>query len=155
MTSLKREYPPELWSLELIPQRIFHDKLIFKHHDNGQLATDDKTIAWSLALGYIMHWGVNAKDYVADPAKREWFAKLAAIQRDVVVPLVGRKLLSFKHDRSAIFRDGYDPVCEDDDGYVVAEYEGGMRLTVNLGPLERTVGRQVLKPYGYVLDCAP
>ena len=50
---------------------------------------------------------------------------------------------------------GNDPVCEDDDGYVVADYEGGMRLTVNLGPVERTVGRQVLKPYGYVLDCVP
>ena len=155
VTSLKREYPPELWNLELIPQRLFHGKLIFKHHDNGQLATDDKTIAWSLALGYIMHWGVNAREYVDDPTKREWFAKLAAIQRDVVAPLVGRKLTGFKHDRSAIFRDGYDPVCEDDDGYVVAEYEGGMRLTVNLGHVERTVGSRILGPYGYVLDRNP
>ena len=99
-----------------------------------------------------MHWGVNAKDYVADPAKREWFAKLAAIQRDVVAPLVGRRLTGFKHDRSAIFRDGYDPVCEDDDGYVVADYEGGFRLVVNLGPVERTVAGIPLEPYGYKLE---
>ncbi len=154
VTSWKREYPPELWNLELIPQRLFHGKLIFKHHDNGQIATDDKTMAWSLALGYIMQWGVSAKEYAEDPAKREWFAKLAAIQRDVVAPLVGRRLIGFKHDRSAIFREGNDPVCEDDDGYVVADYEGGMRLTVNLGPVERTVENLRLAPYGHVLESA-
>ena len=79
-----------------------------------------------------MHWGVNAREYVGNPAKREWFAKLAAIQRDVVAPLVGRKLVGFRHDRSAIFRDGYDPVCEDDDGYGVADYEGDCLARQNL-----------------------
>ena len=70
----------------------------------------------------------------------------------MVAPLVGRRLVGFKHDRSAIFREGNDPVCEDDDGYVVADYEGGMRLTVNLGPGERTVGNLRLAPYGYALE---
>ena len=152
MTPAKRVYPPELWNLEAIPQRLFHGRLMFKHHDSHQFAENDKTIAWSLALGYVMNWDVHPKDFVADPTKREWFAKLAAIQRDVVAPLVRRRLVGFRHDRSAIFRDGNDPVCEDDDGYVVADYEGGCRLLVNLGPVERTVENHALRPYGYKLE---
>ena len=152
VTPAKRVYPPELWNLEAIPQRLFHGRLMFKHHDSHQFAENDKTIAWSLALGYVMNWGVHPKDFVADPTKREWFAKLAAIQRDVVAPLVRRRLVGFRHDRSAIFRDGNDPVCEDDDGYVVADYEGGCRLLVNLGPVERTVENHALGPYGYKLE---
>ena len=151
VTSMKREYPPELWRMEALAQRLFHGKVIFKHHDNGQFVDNDKTIAWTLALGYIMNWGVPAKEYAQNPEKRAWFEKLAGIQRQVVAPLLERRLVAFKHDRSVIFREGNNPQNEDDDGFVVADYEGGYRLLVNLGAEMRTVDGEELGPYGYRL----
>jgi hypothetical protein len=98
-----------------------------------------------------MNWGVPAKEYAQNPEKRAWFEKLAGIQRQVVAPLLERRLVAFKHDRSAIFREGNNPQNEDDDGFVVADYEGGYRLLVNLGAEMRTVDGEELGPYGYRL----
>ena len=151
VTSMKREYPADLWTMELVAQRLCHGKTIFKHHDNGQFVDSDKAIAWTLALGYIMNWGASAKDFAKDEKLRSWFAKLAEIQRTIVAPLVERRLVGFRHDRSAIFREGNNPQNEDDDGYVIADYEGGYRLIVNLGAEKRMVDGEELGPYGYKL----
>jgi hypothetical protein len=155
VTSMKREYPPHLWEMELVAQRLCHGKALFKHHDNGQFVDSEKTIAWTLALGYLMNWGVSAKELIENEKHQAWFRRLAEIQKTVVAPLSERRLTSFKHDRSAIFREGNDPVNEDDDGFVIADFEGGYRLIVNLGPVERIVDGVKLRPYGYRLSGIP
>jgi hypothetical protein len=152
---MKRVYPPHLWEMELVAQRLCHGKALFKHHDNGQFVDSEKTIAWTLALGYLMNWGVSAKELIENEKHQAWFRRLAEIQKTVVAPLSERRLTSFKHDRSAIFREGNDPVNEDDDGFVIADYEGGYRLIVNLGPVERIVDGVKLRPYGYRLSGIP
>ena len=155
VTSMKREYPPHLWEMELVAQRLCHGKALFKHHDNGQFVDSEKAIAWTLALGYLMNWGTSAKELIENEKHQAWFRRLAEIQKTVVAPLSERRLISFKHDRAAIFREGNDPVNEDDDGFVIADYEGGCRLIVNLGPVERIVDGVKLSPYGYRLSGIP
>ena len=113
----------------------------------------EKTIAWTLALGYLMNWGAPAKEFAESAELQAWFRRLAEIQKTVVAPLSERRLTSFKHDRSAIFREGNDPVNEDDDGFVIADYEGGYRLIVNLGPVERIVDDSVLAAAGLGAFC--
>ena len=62
----------------------------------------------------------------------------------------GRKLLRFRHDRAPLLARGdAEPSTRFDDGVAFAEYEGGLKLVVNLGDVERTVGGFRLAPYGY------
>ena len=75
------------------------------------------------------------------------------MQSRVVSKYAGRKLVAFRHDRTALFaRKDADAASRDDDGIVEAEYEGGAKVVVNLGNVPRIAAGYRLAPYGYFIS---
>ena len=146
----KAKIPPHLWDIEAIPGRLFHDKCLFFLHDLGGFVNNDRSLAWCIALGYQLSYRCNAWHFTHDARAKAWYAKLHKIQQRIVARYAGRKLLSFRHDRSPLLaRDDIEASSLNDDGVVLAEYEGGLRLAVNLGEVARTVDGCALPPYGF------
>ena len=148
----KSKIPPHLWDIEAIPGRLFHDKCLFFLHDLGGFVNDERSLAWCIALGYQLSYRCSAWQFAHDDRAKAWYAKLHGIQQQVVARYAGRKLISFRHDRTPLLaRDDVDAASPCDDGVVRAEYEGGMRLVVNLGDVARTVDGCALPPYGFAV----
>ncbi len=151
----KSSLPPHLWEIEAVPARMFHGCCLFYLHDLGAFADNERVLAWCLAMGYQLSYRCNAWHFTHDAKARAWYARLHAIQGDVVSRYAGRRLVFFRHDRSPMLARGdVEPASRADDGAVVAEYEGGLRLAVNLGDEPRTVDGHALKPYGFHVSYA-
>ena len=144
-------FPADTYELEPVAQRMFRDKLLFYHHDLAGFTTNERVLAWVLAMGYniVVHYHADA--YLKDPWLREWYGWLHFIQSKVLARTVGGKVGRFVHDRSPLFARPIDPASYDDDGIVEAEY-GDCRFSVNLGDVPRTVGGHPLAPYGWWIE---
>ena len=70
---LKKAIPPHAWEIYPLAQAISHDKCLFYHHDLGQFVTDNRSLVWSLALGYHLGWRGKA-DFSKHEHSREWYA---------------------------------------------------------------------------------
>ncbi|MBQ3747494.1 MAG: hypothetical protein II863_08810 [Kiritimatiellae bacterium] len=146
----KSSLPACLWEIEAVPGRLFHDTCLFYLHDLGGSVRSRRVLAWCIALGYQLSYRCSAWHFMHDEKVRSWYSEIHKVQRDVAAKYAGRKLLSFRHDRTTLLaRVGVEPETRADDGTVVAEYEGGLTLLVNLGDVERTVNGVRLDPYGY------
>lgn len=151
----KTALPAHLWEIEPLPCRLFHGTCLFYLHDLGGFVRNERTLAWCLALGYQLSFSCNAWHFTHDAKAKAWYSRLHKVQQDVVAKYAGRKLVSFRHDRSSLLaRSEVEPATRADDGAVIAEYEGGLRLVVNLGDVERVVDGMALGPYGYCVSTA-
>ena len=132
------------WLLEPLMQRLFHDRTVMKHHDNKQFVTDSKSLAWTLALGYHLNARtIRGNDLVGIKQRPEVLANVrivAKLQREVASAYFGKRLVSFKHSR-------HPSADADDEGMIEAEYDGGIRIKVNLS----SVPRDGLAAWGWVL----
>ena len=145
--------PAHLWEIEAVPARLFHDTCLFYLHDLGGFARNDRILAWCLALGYQLSYRCNAWHFRYDKKVQDWYGRLHELQSKVVSQYAGRKLVSFRHDRTPLLsRTDVDSATREDDGVVFAEYEGGARVIVNLGNVSRTVLGKKLAPYGYFIS---
>ena len=149
-TCFKKRIPAETWTIYPLAQAISHDKCIFGHHDLGQFVTDNRSLSWSLALGYHMSWRGNA-DFTKHQPSRDWYAWLCRIQKSVASCYTGEALESFCHDRSSMLARNIDHRDYDDDGIITATY-GQLNVTANLGPVERVVDGRKLAPYGFYAE---
>lgn len=149
----KVDLPAHLWEIEPIPVRLFHDTCLFYLHDLGGFAKNERILAWCLALGYQLSYRCNAWHFIHDKKVRAWYDRLHELQSRVVSKYAGRKLVAFRHDRTALFaRKDADAASRDDDGIVEAEYEGGAKVVVNLGNAPRIAAGYRLAPYGYFIS---
>ncbi|MDD2598702.1 MAG: DUF6259 domain-containing protein [Kiritimatiellae bacterium] len=148
--SLKKILPPETWEIYPLAQALSHDKCIFGHHDLGQFVTDNRSLVWTLALGYHMSYRVSAVA-VQDPRSREWYAWLCRIQRSIGARYTGAPLTAFAHNRQPMLERDVDHTEYNDDGTITAAY-GDVRISANLGPVARVVNGQHLAPYGFYAE---
>ena len=133
------------WTIEPLTQRLFHDRTVLKHHDNGQFVTDPKSLAWTLALGYHLNArtlnGDRLRNFTKRPDALSNVRIVSRLQHEVASAYFGKRLVSFVHRRPPI-------VDVEDDGVVEAVYDGGVRLKVNLSP----VPREGLDAWGWVMS---
>ena len=149
---LKRRFAPESWTIEPLTLRLMHDKVLLTHHDLGQFVRDERSLVWTLALGYGMSDDLSPGAWRKNGADREWFAWLARIQKSVCSRYAGTPLRSFTHDRTPLFaREEKPREIWDDDGVIRAVY-GDVALLANLGEIPRTVDGHLLAPYGYWVE---
>lgn len=151
-TLFKDEIAPDCWRIEPVGARLFHDKTLFYMHDLGAFVTNERVLAWMLALGYNLSLSGPAKDFEANAPRRLWYDWLHVMQSRVVSRIAGRPLVRFDHDRSPLFaRKGFDPMSEDDDGVVTAQW-GDVSAVVNLGDVPRMVAGRRLAAYGWWIE---
>jgi hypothetical protein len=144
--------PAHLWEIEAVPTRLFHDTCLFYLHDLGGFAKNERVLAWCLALGYQLSFRCNAWHFTHDRKVCDWYGYLHELQGKIVSKYAGRKLVSFRHDRSPLLRrKDINPATRLDDGVICAEYDGGARVAVNLGDVPRAVNGRLLAPYGYLI----
>jgi len=143
----KKTIPAETWAIYPLAQAISHDKCIFGHHDLGQFVTDNRSLAWTLALGYHLSWRGNA-DFAGHEPSREWYAWICRIQRSIGARYTGQPLTGFSHDRTPMLEREIDHSDYNDDGVITARY-GDVEIAANLGPVERIVDGKALAPYGF------
>ena len=149
---MKASLPADLWEIEAVPTRLFHDTCLFYLHDLGGFVHNERVLAWCLALGYQLSYRCNAWHFIWDRKVQAWYARLHELQSKIVSRYAGRKLISFRHDRTSLLaRDDVEPSSRKDDGVVCAEYEGGAKVIVNLGDVPRKVSGRMLAPYGYYI----
>ncbi len=146
----RRSMPPQTWSIYPLAQAISHDKCIFGHHDLGQFVTDNRSLVWTLALGYHMSWHLNAESVKNAPGL-EWYAWLCRIQRSVGARYTGQPLIAFEHDRSPMLERDIDHREYSDDGVMTVSY-GDVKISANLGPVERVVNGRRLARYGFYAE---
>ncbi len=144
---LKTKLSPQTWTIYPLAQALSHDKCVFGHHDLGQFVTDNRSLVWTLALGYHLSWRGNA-DFMNHAASREWYAWLCRLQRTVAARYTGEPLKSFRHDRAPMLARAIDHTDFADDGVITAVY-GDLAIAANLGPVERVVEGRTLAPYGF------
>ena len=144
----KEIYPPDTWVLEPILLRLLHGKVLFYQHNLGQFTTDERILAWSLALGYSLSFCSAARDWEADDTVREWYRFLHLLQSSVIARLADKPLTAFRHDRGPLFAAGGDPMRTADDGVVTACF-GDVSTAVNLGDRPRVVAGKRLAAYGW------
>ncbi len=148
--SFKRVLPPRTWEIYPLAQHISHDKCVFAHHDLGQFVTDNRSLSWSLALGYHLSWR-GSSDFTQHPPSRNWYAWLSRLQKTVAARYTGRPLRAFNHDRAPLFVRDTDYTAFDDDGVITATY-GSLAVRANLGPVTRVVDGRHLAPYGFYAE---
>jgi hypothetical protein len=62
----KSTLPADLWEIEAVPTRMFHDACLFYLHDLGGFAHNERVLAWCLALGYQLSYRCNAWHFIWD-----------------------------------------------------------------------------------------
>jgi len=144
---LKKTLPAGSWTIYPLAQAIAHDKCIFGHHDLGQFVTDNRSLVWTLALGYHMSYRDNAAG-MKNPRSREWYAWICRIQKSIGARYTGQPLVEFEHDRRPLLEREVDHSSYNDDGIITAVY-GDVKISANLGPVPRVVNGQSLAPYGF------
>lgn len=145
--------PAHLWEIECVPTRLFHDTCLFYLHDLGGFAKNERVLAWCLALGYQLSFRCQAWHFMHDKKVSAWYRYLHDLQGKVVSKIAGRKVVSFRHDRSALLsRQDLHPASRKDDGVIYATYDGGATVTVNLGDVPREVQGRRLAAYGYFIQ---
>jgi hypothetical protein len=146
----KTKLPPQTWEIYPLAQALSRDKCVFGHHDLGQFVTDNRSLAWTLALGYHLSWRGNA-DFARHEASREWYAWISRLQKTVASRYTGEPLKAFRHDRAPMLERAIDHTEFGDDGVITAVY-GDLAIAANLGPVERVVGGHRLAPYGFYAE---
>lgn len=136
---LKRRFPPSTWSLYPFAQRAAQDKVMFLHHDLGRFVVDDRTMAWTLGLGFHMSFVASARA-LGEDRPREWLRWLAQVQRSVCARYAGVPLRAFEHVQGT-----EEEGC---DGVTRATY-ARLQLAANLDPNARREGGIELAPYGW------
>ena len=150
--SFKRRFDPSTWEMSPVAQYLMHGKTLFWMHDLGQFVTNERVLAWMLALGYNLSYSITADEWQRDAVARDWFRWLADLQKHVVAKYADRPLSRFGHRRTSLFdRTDIDPVVMTDDGVVVAQYDD-IVVAVNLGDVPRMVGKETLAPYGFSIS---
>lgn len=144
-------FPADTYVLEPVAARMFRDKLMFYHHDLAGFTTNERVLAWVLALGYNVVVAYRATQMEDDPWTIPWYGWLHAIQSKVLAKTVGGKVEFFEHDRRPLLERNIDPAVPYDDGVVRAVY-GGIRFLVNLGDIPRVVDGKKLAPYGWWIE---
>jgi hypothetical protein len=134
------QYPPDVWTIYPLAERLAHDKCFMMYHDLGQFCTDPPTLAWAMSLGFSLSYRLAAAD-AGRPTTHEWLAWLDRLQKTVVAPTIGAPLDSFEQARTPNAAAG-------DDGLVTTGY-AGQRWSVNLGAVPRAAGDVTLAPYGF------
>lgn len=151
-TLFKEEIPPDCWRIEPVGSRLFHDKTLFYMHDLGAFVTNERVLAWMLALGYNLSLSGPSKDFVANAPRRLWYDWLHVLQSRVVSRIAGRPLVRFNHDRAPLLsRKGFNPMAGEDDGVVTAQW-GDVSVAVNLGDVPRHVAGRSLAAYGWWIE---
>ncbi len=147
----KTEIPADSWRIEPVALRLFHDKALFYMHDLGAFVTNERVLAWMLALGYNLSY-VAVGDFVGTP-QFAWYTWLHELQARVVSRIAGQPLVAFRHDRAPLLarRDLASFADPRDDGVVAAQW-GDVSVCVNLGDVPRTVGGRALAPYGWWIE---
>jgi hypothetical protein len=146
----KEIIPPQTWTIYPLAQAISHDKCIFGHHDLGQFVTDNRSLSWTIAMGYHMSWRGNA-DFAKHAPSREWYAWLCRIQKTVGARYTGQPLTAFEHDRSPMLQRDIDHREYNDDGVMKVSY-GDVKIFANLGPVVRVVDGRRLARYGFYAE---
>ena len=141
-------YPADMWRIEPVATRLFHDKAFFYMHDLGSFVTNERTLAWMFAIGYQLSWRAHAHHYVSDRKARAWYEWLQLLQDKVVSRIALQPVVAFSHDRSPLLALPGDISRESDDGVVTAQY-GDVSVAVNLGDVPRTVAGRRLAAYGW------
>ena len=131
-------FPATMWTMEPIASYLMHDKCVFMHHNLGQFVLNERSLAWTLALGYSLNHEMWGHTYARMPKARKWFERLASVQKDVVSRYTGKPLRRWSHIRYS----GSGP------GAVDAEW-GDVRLVVNLEDRDAVVSGVNLKPFGF------
>ena len=133
-------YPTESWRLYPLIQRLGHDKVILRNHNHQGFDQYDRSLSVTLAIGFSINY--NTKKWGAFsyglPEEQAWTRYLAAVQREVVGPTVGKKLVSFEHIR----QHGNNA------GYIRAQY-GETVIIANLDPEALDIEGVTIMPYGY------
>ena len=133
-------YPMDSWTLYPLVQRLAHDKVILRNHNHIAFDQYDRSLSMTLAVGFSINY--NTKKWgafsYALPEEQAWTRYLAAVQREVVGPTVGKKLVSFEHIR----KNG------NNDGYIRAQY-GETVIIANLDPVALDIEGVTIMPYGY------
>ena len=137
---LKRRFPPYTWSLYPFAQRAAQDKVMFLHHDLGRFVMDDRTMAWTLGLGFNMSYVADAHR-LRDERSRAWLEWLARVQRSVCAQWAGQRLAAFAHEQGTN-EDGFD-------GAIRATH-GAVQLVTNLDPQPRRENGRELASYGWL-----
>ena len=146
----KKTVPPQTWTIYPLAQAISHDKCIFGHHDLGQFVTENRSLSWTIAMGYHMSWRGNA-DFAKYAPSREWYAWLSRIQKSLASRYTGQPLKSFEHDRTPMLNRDIDHREYSDDGVIKAVY-GDVKISANLGPVVRVVDGRRLARYGFYAE---
>lgn len=131
-------FPATMWTMEPIASYLMHDKCVFMHHNLGQFVLNERSLAWTLALGYSLNHEMWGHTYARMPKSRRWFEYLASVQKDVVSRYTGKPLRRWSHIRHS----GSGP------GAVDAEWRD-VRLVVNLEDRDAVVSGVNLKPFGF------
>lgn len=149
----RRQILADTFVYEPLTLYLMHDKCLFYLHDLSGRSDNDRILAWQIALGYnlsfVLHFPGWTRQVSGEP-RRRWYGYIHDLQGKVMSRLAGKKLLSWTHDRAPLLsRTDIDPASGLDDGTVVAEWEGGIRVLANLGNVRRKVRGVWLAPYGY------
>ncbi len=119
-------YPPGTWEIFPVAQVLAHDKAALLHHDLGKFVSDQRTLSWTLGLGFGMSEEITLRS-LSQPARREWLRWLARIQRSIAARYTGTPVTAFEHEPGP---------AAGDDGLIRATY-GPVRVVANLGPEPR------------------
>ena len=149
----RRQIPADTFVYEPLTLYLMHDKCLFYLHDLSGRSDNDRILAWQIALGYnlsfVLHFPGWTRQVSCEP-RRRWYGYIHDLQGKVMSRLAGKKLVSWTHDRAPLLsRTDVDPASGLDDGTVVAEWEGGIKVLANLGNVCRKVRGVWLAPYGY------
>lgn len=136
--SFKSRYPAATWEIFPVAQILAHEKAAMLHHDLGKFVSDQRTLAWTLGLGFAMSEQVPARA-LHEPRRLEWLRWLARIQQSLSARYMGGPVLAFEHEPGR---------TDADDGVIRATY-GPVRLVANLGPDPRPSGSHLLAGFGF------
>ena len=133
-------YPPDTWSVFPMVQYLAHDKVILRYHNHIAFVSNDKTLSWTLGMGFAINympkrWGIFS---VAEPKELHFLNYLTAIQRTVIAQGTGEKTHAFEHVRDR----------KTNDGFIRATY-GPVSVSANLDPEPRVLDNQHLAAYGF------
>ena len=121
-------------------QYLAHDKVILHYHNHMAFVSNDKTLSWTLGMGFAINympkrWGIFS---VADPNELHYLRYLTAIQKTVIAQGTGEKTHAFEHVRDR----------KTNDGFIRAAY-GPVSVSANLDPEPRVLDNRHLAACGF------
>lgn len=118
-------------------QYLAHDKVILRYHNHLAFVSNDKTLSWTLGMGFAINympkrWGIFS---VADPNELHYLRYLTAIQKTVIAQGTGEKTHAFEHVRDR----------KTNDGFIRAAYGPGLGFRES-GPGTESAGQPGISP---------